>query len=162
MHTCLPVSRAEPEARIAELEGAVARERAEKEAMRGGSPAPRDRPEFVEPVHPTVRHTAEETVAANAACGQSGGAVMIATGEGRPGKALSEALAPVGGLPRVAGERGAHVDKDRQSDRVNCLRSAEEPVFARLTLFGMQRGWHRPARRVQGRRECRAASRSSA
>lgn len=87
---------------------------------------------------------------------------MIAADAGRPGKALSEALAPVGGLPRVTGERGAHVDKDGQSDRVNCLRSAEEPVFARLTLFCMQRGWHRPARRVQGRRECRAASRSSA
>ena len=63
-HACC-VRRTELEAKIVELEGAVAQEQAEKEAMRGESQALRDRLEFVEPMYLTVRRTAEETWAAN-------------------------------------------------------------------------------------------------
>ena len=47
---CCSARRAELEAGAAELEGALARERSEKEAARGESQALGDRPEFVGPI----------------------------------------------------------------------------------------------------------------
>ncbi len=69
-----------------------------------------------------------------AAC--SGNAVLITAAPSRSAASLEEALGPIWGLPKVTDEHGAYPDGNRQSDSVHNLRSAEEPVYVWLTLFG--------------------------
>ncbi len=69
-----------------------------------------------------------------AAC--SGDAVLITAAPSRSAASLEEALGPIWSLPKVTDEHGAYPDRNRQSDSVHNLRSAEEPVYVWLTLFG--------------------------